>query len=85
MRSYEKAKEFMRTQKQQIQELEVEKRMSLSDRQRLQEEVQKSTAEVWRLTTELYETQNLNQSLQQSNDDLRNRNGLMSRSEQKQL
>lgn len=85
MRSYEKAKEFMRTQKQQIQELEVEKRMSLSDRQRLQEEVQKSTAEIRRLTTELYETQNLNQSLQQSNDDLRNRNGLMSRSEQKQL
>ena len=36
MRSYEKAKEFMRTQKQQIQELEVEKRMSLSDRQRMQ-------------------------------------------------
>ena len=85
VQSFEKAKEFMRTQKQQIQELEVEKRMSLSDRQRLQEEVQKSTAEIRRLTTELYETQNLNQSLQQSNDDLRNRNGLKSRSEQEQL
>ena len=34
---------------------------------------------------ELSEKQKLNQSLQQSNDDLRNRNGLMSRSEQEQL
>ncbi len=31
-----------------------------------------------------FETQKLNQSLQQSNDDLRNRNGLKSRSEQEQ-
>ena len=38
-----------------------------------------------RLKTELSETQKLNQSLQQSNDDLRNRNGLMSRSEQEQI
>ena len=56
-----------------------------SDRQRLREEVRKSTVEIQRLTTELSETQKLNQSLQQSNDDLRNRNGLMSRSEQEQL
>ena len=77
VQSFEKAKEFMRTQKKQIQTLEEEKQMILSDRQRLREEVRKST--------ELSETQKLNQSLQQSNDDLRNRNGLMSRSEQEQL
>ena len=85
VQSFEKAKEFMRTQKKQIQTLEEEKRMILSDRQRLREEVRKSTVEIQRLTTELSETQKLNQSLQQSNDDLRNRNGLMSRSEQEQL
>ena len=77
VQSFEKAKEFMRTQKKQIQTLEEEKQTILSDRQRLREEVRKST--------ELSETQKLNQSLQQSNDDLRNRNGLMSRSEQEQL
>ena len=85
VQSFEKAKEFMRTQKKQIQTLEEEKRMILSDRQKLREEVRKSTVEIQRLTTELSETQKLNQSLQQSNDDLRNRNGLQSRSEQKQL
>ena len=41
--------------------------------------------EIHRLTIELSEKQKLNQSLQQSNDDLRNRNGLMSRSEQEKL
>ena len=85
VQSFEKAKEFMRTQKKQIQTLEEEKRMILSDRQKLREEVRKSTAEIQRLTTELSETQKLNQSLQQSNDDLRNRNGLKSRKEQEQL
>ena len=85
VQSFEKAKEFMRTQKKQIQTLEEEKQTILSDRQRLREEIRKSTVEIQRLTTELSETQKLNQSLQQSNDDLRNRNGLMSRSEQEQL
>ena len=85
VQSFEKAKEFMRTQKKQIQTLEEEKQTILSDRQRLREEVRKSTVEIQRLTTELSETQKLNQSLQQSNDDLRNRNGLMSRSEQEQI
>ena len=85
VQSFEKAKEFMRKQKQQIQMLEEEKQTISSDRQRLREEVRKSTVEIQRLTTELSETQKLNQSLQQSNDDLRNRNGLMSRSEQEQL
>ena len=85
VQSFEKAKEFMRTQKKQIQTLEEEKLKILSDRQRLREEVRKSTVEIQRLTIELSETQKLNQSLQQSNGDLRNRNGLMSRSEQEQL
>ena len=85
VQSFERAKEFMRTQKKQIQTLEEEKQTILSDRQRLREEVRKSTVEIQRLTTELSETQKLNQSLQQSNDDLRNRNGLMSRSEQERL
>ena len=85
VQSFEKAKEFMRTQKKQIQTLEEEKQTILSDRQRLREEVRKSTVEIQRLTIELSETQKLNQSLQQSNDDLRNRNGLKSRSEQEQL
>ena len=85
VQSFEKAKEFMRTQKKQIQTLEEEKQTILSDRQRLREEVRKSTVEIQRLTTELSETQKLNQSLQQSNDDLRNRNGLMRRNEQEQL
>ena len=85
VQSFEKAKEFMRTQKKQIQTLEEEKQTILSDRQRLREEVRKSTVEIQRLTTELSEKQKLNQSLQQSNDDLRNRNGLMSRSEQERL
>ena len=81
----EKARELMRIQKQQIQDLEEEKQTLLSDRQRLRGEVQKSIGEMHRLETELSETQRINQSLQQSNDDLRNRNGLMSRSEQEQL
>ena len=85
MQSFERAKEFMRTQKKQIQMLEEEKQTILSDRQRLREEVRKSTVGIQCLTTELSETQKLNQSLQQSNDDLRNRNGLKSRKEQEQL
>ena len=85
VQSFEKAKEFMRTQKKRIQTLEEEKQTILSDRQRLREEVRKSTVEIQRLTTELSEKQKLNQSLQQSNDDLRNRNGLKSRSEQELL
>ena len=85
VQSFEKAKEFMRTQKKQIQTLEEEKQTILSDRQRLREEVRKSTVEIQRLTTELSETQKLNQSLQKNNDDLRNRNGLKSRSEQELL
>ena len=66
-------------------EMQDEIRKLNDDRQRLREEVRKTTVEIQRLTTELSETQKLNRSLQQSNDDLRNRNGLKSRSEQEQL
>ena len=51
----------------------------------MQDEIRKLNDEIHRLTTELSETQKLNQLLQQSNDDLRNRNGLQSRSEHEQL
>ena len=51
VQSFEKAKAFMRTQKKQIQTLEEEKQTILSDRQRLREEVRKSTVEIQRLTT----------------------------------
>ena len=51
----------------------------------MQDEIRKLNDEIYHLTTEMSETQKLNQSLQQSNDDLRNRNGLKSRSEQEQL
>ena len=43
------------------------------------------TPKIQQMTVGLSEMRKLNQSLQQSNDDLRNRNGLMSRSEQEQL
>lgn len=65
--------------------LEEEKQTILSDRQRLRGEVRKSTAEIQRLTTELLEMPKLNRSLLQSDDDLRNGNGLKSRSEQEQF
>ncbi len=43
------------------------------------------TEENQKLQTELSRTQNINLSLQRSNDDLRNRNGLLSRKEQEQF
>ena len=51
----------------------------------MQEEMRKSNVKIQQMTAELSEMRKLNQSLQQSNDDLRNRNGLMSRSEQELL
>ena len=56
-----------------------------SENQKLQDELQKLTEENQKLQTELSRTQNINLSLQRSNDDLRNRNGLLSRKEQEQL
>lgn len=56
-----------------------------SENQKLQDELQKLTEENQKLQIELSKTQNISQSLQRSNDDLRNRNGLLSRKEQEQL
>ncbi len=66
-------------------QVEMEKQKLFFENHEMQDEIRKLNDEIHRLTTELSETQKLNQSLQQSNDDLRNRNGLMSRSEQEQL
>lgn len=55
------------------------------ENQKLQDELQKLTEENQKLQIELSKTQNISQSLQRSNDDLRNRNGLLSRKEQEQL
>ena len=75
VQSFEKAKEFMRTQKKQIQTLEEEKQTILSDRQRLREEIRKSTVEIQRLTTELSETQKQNQEqLEEEIKDVRDQN-----------
>lgn len=65
--------------------LKMEKQQLFFENHEMQEEMQKSNAEIQQMTVELSEMRKLNQSLQQSNDDLRNRNGLMSRSEQEQL
>lgn len=56
-----------------------------SESQKLQDELQKLTEENQKLQIELSRTQNISQFLQRSNDDLRNRNGLLSRKEQEQL
>ncbi len=63
----------------------MEKQKLFFENHEMQDEIQKLNDEIHHLITEMSETQKLNQSLQQSNDDLRNRNGLMSRSEQEQL
>ena len=63
---------------------EKDQRIS-SENQKLQDELQKLTEENQKLQIELFKTQNISQSLQRSNDDLRNRNGLLSRKEQEQL
>ena len=65
--------------------LKMEKQQLFFENHEMQEEMQKSNAEIQQMTEELSEMRKLNQSLQQSNDDLRNRNGLMTRSEQEQL
>lgn len=65
--------------------LKMEKQRLFFENHEMQEEMQKSNAEIQQMTEELSEMRKLNQSLQQSNDDLRNRNGLMRRNEQEQL
>ena len=81
----QKMNEFIREFQERTHALKIEKQKLFFENHRLQEEMQKSNAEIQQMTVELSEMRKLNQSLQQSNDDLRNRNGLMSRSEQEHL
>lgn len=81
----QKMNEFILEFQKKTHSLKMEKQKLFFENHRLQEEMQKSNAEIQQMTIELSEMRKLNQSLQQSNDDLRNRNGLMSRSEQEQL
>lgn len=81
----QKMNEFILEFQKRIHSLKMEKQQLFFENHEMQEEMQKSNAEIQQMTEELSEMRKLNQSLQQSNDDLRNRNGLMTRSEQEQL
>ena len=74
----QKVNEFIQKFQERTHKLKMEKQKLFFENHEMQDEIH-------RLTIELSEKQKLNQSLQQSNDDLRNRNGLQSRSEQEQL
>lgn len=82
---YQKMSKFIQEFQERTRKLKMEKQKLFFENHEMQEEMQKSNAEIQQMTAELSEMRKLNQSLQQSNDDLRNRNGLMSRSEQEQL
>ena len=81
----QKMNEFIQKFQERTHKLKMEKQKLFFENHEMQDEIRKLNDEIHRLTIELSETQKLNQSLQQSNDDLRNRNGLMSRSEQERL
>ena len=81
----QKMNEFIQKFQERTHKLKMEKQNLFFENHEMQDEIRKLNDEIHRLTTELSETQKLNQSLQQSNDDLRNRNGLQSRSEQELL
>jgi len=81
----QKMNEFILKFQERTHKMKLEKQKLFFENHEMQDEIRKLNDEIHRLTTELSETQKLNQLLQQSNDDLRNRNGLMSRSEQEQL
>ena len=74
----QKMNEFIQKFQERTHKLKMEKQKLFFENHEMQDEIH-------RLTIELSEKQKLNQSLQQSNDDLRNRNGLKSRSEQELL
>ena len=82
---YQQLSEFILEFQERTHNLKIEKQKLFFENHELQEEIRKLNVEIQCQTIELSETQKLNQSLQQSNDDLRNRNGLKSRSEQEQL
>ena len=81
----QKMNEFILEFQKRTHSLKMEKQRLFFENHEMQEEMQKSNAEIQQMTEELSEMRKLNQSLQQSNDDLRNRNGLKSRREQEQL
>ena len=81
----QKMNEFIQKFQERTHKLKMEKQNLFFENHEMQDEIRKLNDEIHRLTTELSETQKLNRSLQQSNDDLRNRNGLKSRSEQERL
>ena len=81
----QKMNEFIQKFQERTHKLKMEKQNLFFENHEMQDEIRKLNDEIHHLTTELSETQKLNQSLQQSNDDLRNRNGLKSRSEQELL
>ena len=81
----QKMNEFILEFQKRTHSLKMEKQQLFFENHEMQEEMQKSNAEIQQMTEELSEMRKLNQSLQQSNDDLRNRNGVMTRSEQEQL
>ena len=81
----QKMNEFILEFQERTHTLKMEKQNLFFENHEMQDEIRKLNDEIHRLTTELSETQKLNQSLQKNNDDLRNRNGLKSRSEQELL
>ncbi len=81
----QKMNEFIQKFQERTHKLKMEKQKLFFENHEMQDEIRKLNDEIHRLTTELSETQKLNQSLQKNNDDLRNRNGLKSRSEQELL
>ena len=70
----QKMNEFILEFQKRTHSLKMEKQRLFFENHEMQEEMQKSNAEIQQMTEEL-----------QSNDDLRNRNGLMRRNEQEQL
>lgn len=81
----QKMNEFIQKFQERTHKLKMEKQKLFFENHEMQDEIRKLNDEIHRLTTELSETQKLNQSLQKNIDDLRNRNGLKSRSEQELL
>ena len=82
---YQKMNEFILEFQERTRNLKMEKQKLFFKNHEMQEEIRKLNVEIQHQIIELSETQKLNQSLQQSNDDLRNRKGLMSRKEQERL
>ena len=81
----QKMNEFIQKFQERTHKLKMEKQKLFFENHEMQDEIRKLNDEIHHLTTELSGTQKLNQSFQKNNDDLRNRNGLKSRSEQEQL